>query len=249
MGRLPGRGPLAKEAVLIGGHYDHFGIRTPVDGDSIYNGAEDNASGTAGVIVAAEAFVASQVHPSRSLLFVAFGAEESGLLGSQALVERPILPLRDLAAVLNLDVLNLHGATRDIAALGYDQSSLGRTFQAAAAGEGLRITINQDALIRGAFFRSDHFPFARAGVPALSIESGEEFIGHPPGWGAARQAEYTERRYHKPQDEVLPWFSMDGAMQQIRVVLRTALAAAQAPTQPVWEANSEFRAAGEARRR
>ncbi|HXG44155.1 MAG TPA: M28 family peptidase [Gemmatimonadales bacterium] len=246
--RLRGRGPRADEAVLIGGHYDHFGIRTPVNGDSIYNGAEDNASGAAAVIVAAEAFVTSGVRPGRSILFVGFGAEESGLLGSQALVERPVIPLRDLAAVLNLDVLNLYGPTRDIAALGFDQSSLGPVFQAAAAAERLRVSVNQDALIRGAFFRSDHFPFARAGVPALSIEPGEDFIGRPAGWGRERRAEYTEQRYHKPQDEVLPWFSMDGAMQQIRVVLRTALAVAQAPAQPVWERASEFRAAGEARR-
>jgi len=249
IGRLRGRGRLANEAVLIGGHYDHFGIRTPVNGDSIYNGAEDNASGTAAVIVAAEAFVTSGVRPGRSILFVGFGAEEAGLLGSQALVERPTIPLRDLAAVLNLDVLNLYGPTRDIAALGFDQSSLGPTFRAAAAREGLRVTVNQDALIRGAFFRSDHFPFARAGVPALSIEPGEDFIGRPAGWGRERRAEYTEQRYHKPQDEVLPWFSMEGAMQQIRVVLRTALDVAQTPTQPTWEQASEFRAAGAARQR
>ena len=110
---------------MIGGHYDHFGIRDAVNGDSIYNGALDNASGTAAVIALAEAFTRSGVRPGRSLLFTAFGAEESGLLGSQAMAEHPPLPLRDLAAVLNLDEMNLFGRTRDISALGVNQSSLG----------------------------------------------------------------------------------------------------------------------------
>ncbi|HXI20171.1 MAG TPA: M20/M25/M40 family metallo-hydrolase, partial [Gemmatimonadales bacterium] len=246
--RLPGHGRLASEAVLIGGHYDHLGVRAPVDGDSIYNGAEDNASGTAAVLAAAEAFVRSDVQPQRSILFMAFGAEESGLLGSQAFAERPTVPLKDLAAVLNMDVMNLYGRTRDISALGLDQSSLGRVFELAARAEGLRVVEDSASLIQGSFFRSDHFPFARAGVPALSLESGHDFEGRPPGWGEEQQKEYTAHRYHQPQDEILPWFTMDGAVQQIRVILRTALAVADAPTQPTWSPSSEFRAAGEARR-
>lgn len=248
VGRLPGRGRLAREAVLIGGHYDHFGIRTPVDGDSIYNGAEDNASGTAAVLAAADAFVGSRVEPQRSILFMAFGAEESGLLGSQAFAERPTLPLADLAAVLNLDVMNLYGRTRDIAALGTDQSSLGTIFRNAALAEGLTVVTDSGSLIRGAFFRSDHFPFAKAGVPALSLEGGSDYVGRPAGWGEQQREEYTDKRYHQPQDELLPWFSMDGAMQQLRVILRTAVAVANAPAQPTWNDGSEFKAAGEARR-
>jgi Zn-dependent M28 family amino/carboxypeptidase len=247
--RLKGRGRLAGEAVVIGGHYDHLGIRAPVNGDSIYNGAEDNASGTAGVLTAAEAFVRSGVQPARSILFMAFGAEESGLLGSQAFAENPTKPLKQLAGVVNLDVMNLYGRTKDIAALGTDQSSMGEVFAAAAAAEGLRVSVDSGALIRGSFFRSDHFPFARAGVPSLSLETGGDFVGRAEGWGDEQQQEYTARRYHQPQDELLPWFSMDGALQQIRVVLRAALAVANAPAQPVWSAGSEFRAAGEARLR
>jgi Zn-dependent M28 family amino/carboxypeptidase len=245
--RLPGRGRLAAEAVMIGGHYDHLGVRAPVNGDSIYNGAEDNASGTAAVLAAAEAFVKSGVQPQRSILFMAFSAEESGLLGSQAYATRPTIPLKRLAGVLNMDVMNLYGRTRDVSALGVDQSSLGRTFTTAAAAEGLRVTVDSGSLIRGSFFRSDHFPFARAGVPALSLESGHDFLGHPAGWGEAQQAEYTDKRYHQPQDELLPWFTMDGAVQQMRVILRTALAVADSPAQPTWSAGSEFSAAGEAR--
>jgi Zn-dependent M28 family amino/carboxypeptidase len=245
--RLPGRGPLAKEAIMIGGHYDHLGVRASVNGDSIYNGAEDNASGTAAVLTAAEASVRSGVVPRRSILFIAFSAEESGLLGSQAFAENPTLPLKDLVAVLNMDVMNLYGRTRDIAALGTDQSSLGALFVAAAAAEGLRTTTDSGSLIQGSFFRSDHFSFARAGVPALSLESGGDFVGRPRDWGAQQQAEYTATRYHQPQDEIQTWFSMAGVMQQIRVILRTALAVADGATQPRWSAGSEFRAAGEAR--
>ncbi len=247
--RLPGRGRLAKEAVLLSGHYDHLGVRAPVNGDSIYNGAEDNASGTAAVLAAAEAFVRSGTETQRSVMFMAVGAEESGLLGSQAFAANPTIPLKNLAAVLNMDVMNLYGRTRDIAALGMDQSSLGGLFTTAAAAEGLRVTIDSSSLIRGSFFRSDHFPFAQAGVPALSLESGHDFVDHPAGWGDQQQEEYNEKRYHQPQDELLPWFVMDGALQQIKVVVRTAVTVANAPTQPTWSATSEFRQAGEARRK
>lgn len=249
IGRLPGRGPRAHEAVMIGGHYDHLGIGPAVDGDSIYNGAEDNASGTAAVLGAAEAFVRSGIVPGRSILFMAFAAEESGLLGSFAFAERPALPLADLAAVLNLDVMNLYGRTTDIAALGTDQSSLGQVFAAAARAESLTVSVDSMALIRGSFFRSDHFPLVRRGVPALSIVQGHRYVGRPAGWGEEQKREYTARRYHKPQDQLLPWFSFESAIQQLRVVLRTALAVASTAEQPTWLPNSEFRAAGESRRR
>ena len=247
LGRFPGHGPLAREAVLIGGHYDHFGISSPVNGDSIYNGAEDNASGTAAVMAAAEAFTRSGVRTGRSIVFIGFTAEESGLLGSQALVAKPTIPLSRIAAILNLDVMNLNGRTRDVSAVGLDQSSLGGVFARAAAAEGLKVSTNRDALVRGFYFRSDHFPFARAGVPGTSIENGEEYIGKPAEYGEQKKSEYTDKRYHQPSDEVLPWFNYDGAVQQLRVIVRTAVAVADAPKQPVWNATSEFREAGEKR--
>jgi Zn-dependent M28 family amino/carboxypeptidase len=247
LGRWPGRGPLAHEAVLIGGHYDHFGIGAPVNGDSIYNGAEDNASGTAGVLAAAEAFVRSGVRAGRSVVFVGFAAEESGLLGSQALAATPPFPLRDMAAILNLDVLNMYGRTRDFSALGLEQSSLGAAMTRAAAAEGLRVTSNQEALIRGAYFRSDHFSLARAGVPGISLESGSDFVGRPAGWGTEQRDKYTAERYHQPSDEVQPWFNYDGALQQLRVIVRTAVLVGNATEQPKWSPSSEFRQAGETR--
>jgi Zn-dependent M28 family amino/carboxypeptidase len=248
LGRLPGTGALAEEAVLIGGHYDHFGIGTPVNGDSIYNGAEDNASGTAAVLALAEAFARSRVQHRRSLVFVGFTAEESGLLGSQALVARPTIPLAQVAAILNLDVINLYGKTRDIAAVGLDQSSLAGVFTRAAAAEGLKVSSNQANLLRGFFFRSDHFPLARAGVPGLSVENGQSFVGRPADYGEKMKEEYTAKRYHQPDDEVLPSFTYDGAAQQLRVIARAAVALADATRQPTWNRTSEFRQAGENRR-
>jgi Zn-dependent M28 family amino/carboxypeptidase len=249
LGRLPGRGPLAKEAVMIGGHFDHFGISAAVDGDSIYNGAEDNASGTAAVLAAAEAFVRSGVRTGRSLVFVGFAAEESGLIGSQALANDPPIPLRDIAAILNLDVMNLYGRTSDVSALGLDQSTLGKAFAAAAAAEGMEVTSSEEALLRGAFFRSDHFPLARAGVPGTSVENGSRYIGKPAGYGKEQKDKYVAERYHQPSDEILPWFTYDGASQQLRVTVRTAVSVANAPAQPQWQATSEFREAGQARQK
>jgi len=248
LGRWPGRGPLARQAVLIGGHYDHFGVGAPVNGDSIYNGAQDNASGTAGVLATAEAFVRTGEHAGRSLVFIGFAAEESGLLGSQALAAAPPFPLRDIAAILNVDVLNLYGRTRDFSALGLDQSTLGATIRQAAEAEGLEVTSNPDALIRGAFFRSDHFSLARAGVPGTSLETGREFVGRPAGWGKEQEDLYVAQRYHQPSDQVQPWFNYDGAVQQLRVIVRTALLVGNAREQPKWSAGSEFRAAGEKRK-
>lgn len=247
VGRLPGRGPLAAGAVLIGGHYDHLGIGAAVDGDSIYNGAMDNASGTAAVLAIAEAFVESGVRPARSLVFMGFGAEESGLLGSTAYATRPTIPLRRIAAVINVDVVNLLGRTRDVAALGMDQSSLGTLFTSAAGAEGLKVSTSEEALIKGSFFRSDHFPFVRAGVPALSMQSGVDFVGQPADYAQRMNRENEEKRYHQAADNVLPGFRYDGAAQVMRVVVRTAVAVANAAAQPTWNRSSEFREAGEAR--
>jgi Zn-dependent M28 family amino/carboxypeptidase len=247
LGRWPGRGPLARQAVLIGGHYDHFGIGAPVKGDSIYNGAEDNASGTAGVLATAEAFVKSGVRAARSMVFIGFAAEESGLLGSQALASSPPFPLRDMAAILNVDVLNLYGRTRDFSALGLDQSTLGAAMSQAAAAEGLKVTVNEEALLKGSFFRSDHFSLARVGVPGTSLESGNDYVGRPAGWGEEQHAKYTAERYHQPSDQLQPWFDYTGAIQQLRVIVRTALIVGTAREQPKWSNGSEFRQAGEAR--
>ena len=245
--RWVGRGPNAREAVLIGGHYDHFGIGAAVNGDSIYNGAEDNASGTASVLTVAEAFVKSGVRPGRSVVFIGFTGEESGLLGSEQLATNPPFPLKDMAAIINLDEMNVYGKTRDFAAIGLDQSSLGKTMTQAAAAEGLKTSTNEDALIRGFFFRSDHFPLVRAGVPGAYLQNGRDYVGRSAGWGEAQLDTFYAKRYHQPQDSVAPWFNYDGAIQQLRVTVRTVVMMGDADSQPTWNKGSEFRQAGEDR--
>jgi Zn-dependent M28 family amino/carboxypeptidase len=246
--RLPGSDPsLRNEVVVIGAHWDHHGIGRPVNGDSILNGALDNASGVAAMLAVADAYVRAGVRPKRSLLFVGFTAEEKGLLGSQAFAENPPVPLRHIAAILNIDGANLWGETRDIGALGADQSSLGRTFERAARAEGLRVSVNREALTSGGFFRSDHFPLAKVGVPGLSFQGGDDFEGRPASWGREQRDEYNRLRYHQPGDEILPWYTVDGALQQARVLARTAWLVGELPRQPVWGPASEFRTAGERR--
>ena len=243
--RLPGTDrALRDEVVVIGAHWDHHGIGRPVNGDSILNGALDNASGVAAMLAIADAFVRTGVRPRRSLLFVSFTAEEKGLLGSQAFAEQPPVPIRNVAAILNVDGMNLYGATRDIGTLGGDQSSLGRDFERAARAEGLRVTASRDALLSGGFFRSDHFPLAKVGVPGLSFQTGDDYVGRPPEWGRQQRDEYNRLRYHQPDDELLPWYTVDGALQQARVVARVALLVGDATEQPTWNPASEFRAAG-----
>ncbi|MFI5280257.1 MAG: M28 family peptidase [Gemmatimonadales bacterium] len=246
--RLPGSASaLRDEAVLLTAHYDHLGIGQPVNGDSIMNGALDNASGVATMLAIADAFATSGVRARRSLLFVAFTGEEKGLLGSGAFAARSPVPLARIAAILNIDVANLFGRTRDISVLGGEHSSLGATFARAARAENLRVTPDAEAMLRGAYFRSDHFPLARAGVPGLTWEIGDDAVGHPAGWMHEQKESFNRDRYHQPGDEILPWYTVDGALQQARVMMRVALDVGNAAAQPTWNASSEFHAAGAAR--
>lgn len=236
--RLPGRDSRrASQAVLITSHWDHKGIGPVIRGDSIYNGAEDNASGVAAMLGIAKSLT-QLPRTARSIVFVSTTAEESGLLGSEAYVQRPLLPLAQTAAVLNLDLTNVRGATRTIGALGRDRSTLGPVIAAAAQAEGLTVESKPD--IRGAFFRSDHFPFARAGVPALSIFPGDDFVGRAPGWGEEQENIYNQQRYHQPSDAYQPTFRYDGMAQQVRITVRVAQAIANDPAMPRWLPSSEF---------
>jgi Zn-dependent M28 family amino/carboxypeptidase len=236
--RLPGRDARrAEQGVLITSHWDHKGIGPAIRGDSIYNGAEDNASGIAATLGVAKALT-QLPRPARSIYFVATTAEESGLLGSEAYVQRPLIPLGQTAAVLNLDVTNVRGATRDIGARGGDRSTLGPVFDAAARAESLAVESEPD--VRGSFFRSDHFPFARAGVPALSIYAGDDFIGRPKGWGEEQENVYNQQRYHQPSDEYQPTFRYAGMAQEVRVTVRVGRAIANDPSMPRWLPSSEF---------
>ena len=248
--RLTGSDPaLRDEAVLLTAHYDHLGIGQPVNGDSIMNGALDNASGVATMLAIADALTRTGVRARRSLWFVAFTGEEKGLLGSGAFASRPPIPLWRMAAILNIDEANLFSRTRDISVLGGEHSSLGATFARAARAENLRVTLDEEALLHGSYFRSDHFPLARVGVPGLSWEIGDDAVGHRAGWMSEQKTTFNRERYHQPGDELLPWYSVDGALQQARVMMRVALEVGNAASQPTWNGSSEFHAAGEARLR
>ncbi len=240
LARLPGRGPRAGEAVVFGAHYDHEGIGRPENGDSIYNGAEDNASGTAALLATAEGIARSGARPARTIVFAAFTAEEEGLLGSEALVLATPAPVGTVVGMVNADYLNLYGRTRDIGTVGNELSTLGDALAAAARAESVSVRSDPDDVARSRFFRSDNYPFARAGIPAIRIVNGVDYLGRPPEWGREQRDRYWTERYHQPDDQLADWMSVEGLVQQARVVARMLLALADAPRPPAWKAGSDF---------
>lgn len=247
-GLLPGSDPARREeAVLLTSHYDHLGTGTGEDGERVvYHGAYDNASGVALLLAAAEAAAALPEAPPRSLLFVSTTAEESGLLGAEWYARHPLVPLSRTAAALNLDGANLEGRTRDLVPLGADRSELGETVREAAGAEGLALRPDPHPE-QGMFFRQDHFPLARAGVPALALDHGLDYLDRPAGWGEEWYGEFVSRHYHQPSDAFREGLDYGGAVQQGRVLLRTALAVASAARMPEWSPGAEFGRRGEER--
>ena len=229
---------LRRQAVALSAHWDHLGIGPKVNGDSIYNGAEDNASGVSDLLAVARA-AASRPAPKRSLLFVFVTAEESGLLGSAAFAQNPTQPIASIVANLNVDGGNVLGATRDFRLLGDTKSSLGPQFARMIAARGWRITPDEHPE-RGAFYRSDHFSFARAGVPSVSIGAGTDFQGRPAGWGVQQGEDYTDHRYHQPSDEYSASWDLRGAVQLSTAVLDFATQIANAAGVPRWNRDAEF---------
>ena len=232
---------LRKQYVALSAHWDHHGIGPAVNGDSIYNGANDNASGVADLLAVARAAAAAPP-AGRSLLFVFVTAEESGLLGSAYFAQTPTVPAAQIVANLNVDGGNLLGRTRDLNVLGDTKSSLGPQLAAMVRADGMRLSadLHPEA---GHFYRSDHFSFAKAGIPAVSIGAGTDVVGRPAGWGAQQDDDYTAHRYHQPSDEYRPDFDLTGAAQLSEIVLRFALQLAKAPGVPTWNRDAEFRAA------
>ena len=238
-GIVPGRDPaVARQAVVFSAHWDHLGIGPAVNGDSIYNGAEDNASGVADVLAMARVAAASP-RPRRSLMFLFVTAEESGLLGSAYFATHPPHSVADLVANLNIDGGNLLGRFRDLDVLGTNKSSLGPALKRYASARGLRIGPEQHPE-QGHFYRSDHFSFAKAGVPALSIGAGTDYVGHSAEWGQQQDDDYTAHRYHQPSDEYRPDFDLRGAVQLSDLVLGFGTTLANAPGLPTWNASAEF---------
>lgn len=240
VGIVPGTDPKLKDTyVVLSSHWDHFGIGPAVDGDSIYNGALDNASGVSDLLAVARA--AAQSPPTRrSLLFAFVTAEESGLLGSQYFAEHPTVPLSSLVANLNVDGGNLLGRVNDLVVLGEKKSSLGASLLQMISADGMRIRPEEHPEA-GYFYRSDHFSFAKQGVPAVSIGEGYDFVGKPAGWGQQQEEDYTAHRYHQPSDEYRPDFDLTGAVQLSDIVLRFARRLADSPELPTWAPDAEFR--------
>ena len=232
------------EYVAYSAHWDHFGIGPVVNGDSIYNGAVDNASGVASILTIAHA-AAEGIKPRRSQLFIFVTAEESGLLGSAYFGEHPTVPASKIVAALNMDIVPLNGRVRDLNVMGDNKSSLGPALAALVKSEGIRISPDAHPE-QGHFYRSDHFSFAKAGIPSVSIGGGDDIVGRPAGWGLAQSEDYTAHRYHQPSDEYRPDFDLSGATQLADIVYRFGLAIGNARSVPTWNADAEFRAVREA---
>lgn len=241
LGLLPGSDPeKAKEVVVISAHHDHLGIGPPDErGDSIYNGARDNAAGCAQVLAIARAIAQLPERPRRSILVAFFDGEESGLLGSAYLAAHPPVPPGRMAAVVNYDGGNIFGRTRDVAQIGRGKSSLDQILQEQAARQN-RVVVDDPFPDRGSFYRSDHFSLARVGVPGLYFKSGNEVIGKPAGWGKAQAEAWEANRYHRPSDELTPHWDFSGMVEDAALGLGCAVAIANLPELPSWRAEDEF---------
>jgi Zn-dependent M28 family amino/carboxypeptidase len=242
IGKLEGADATLKdEYVVYTGHWDHFGIGNAVDGDTIYNGAVDNATGIGALIEIARAFKQVQPAPKRSILFLAVTAEEQGLLGSEYYAKNPLYPLNKTVANINIDAMNVYGRTSDLVLIGQGASELDDYAQAAAA-EQQRVIKPDPEPEKGFYYRSDHFNFAKVGVPALYAESGIDFVGKPAGWGQQTRDAYTEKRYHQPQDEVLPTWDMSGVGEDTMFYFAIGYRLSNAAKIPEWRPGNEFKA-------
>lgn len=241
IGILPGSDSVLKnEYVIYTAHWDHFGIGDKVNGDSIYNGAVDNASGTGGLINLARAFAKGE-RPARSIIFLAVTAEEQGLLGSQHYAENPIYPLSKTLAEINIDVLNVRGRTKDIVEVGYGASELDDYLKTVGDAQG-RVVKPDAQPEKGFYYRSDHFNFAKRGVPALYLEGGMDFLGQPADYGKKAREQFVKEAYHSPEDEVRAEWNLEGAVEDLDALYSVGLAVANAKKYPEWRPGNEFKA-------
>lgn len=244
LGVLPGSDPVLKnEYVIYTAHHDHLGIGPAnEDGDTIYNGAMDNASGVGQILAMAKAFKALPEAPRRSIMFLFVGAEEQGLLGSKWYAANPTVSPGKIAANLNYDGGNLHGPTNDIIYVGFGKTSIDELVIEYAAEQGRVVKPDQFA-DRGYFYRSDQFSFARIGVPAVYLEPGTDFVDRPPDWGRKVVEEFTNNHYHQPSDEYDPNWNLSGMIDDAQIGFWTGLAVANADEMPTWNKGDEFEAA------
>jgi len=238
------RGTNDEQGVVFTSHYDHFGMRDPqpgeaADADRIFNGAVDNASGVAGLLLIAQSMAGADGRPGRSMYFVFTTAEESGLLGAEYFAQHPVIPMDRVAANINVDGINYLGPTRDIVLLGADRSTLGPLAETLAQERG-RVIGEDQYPERGYFFRSDHFPLAKAGVPALSISSPREFIGPDAEELRKKQDAYNATHYHQPSDEYDPTWSFAGAVEDLKFLAQLAWRIAAQDEMPRYNEGDQF---------
>lgn len=246
VGKIEGSDPVLKnEYVIYTAHWDHFGIGVPVNGDRVYHGAVDNATGIGGMIELGRAFAALPVAPKRTILMLAVTGEEQGLLGSGYYAANPLYPLAKTLGVVNMDALNVRGKTLDLTITGLGNSDLDDYATKVAAEQGREIRPDPSPE-KGGFYRSDHFPFAKMGVPALASGGGVEYVGRPAGWGKEQMAAFTANDYHKPSDKVRPDWDMSGAVQDLQYYWMIGYRVAEADKYPQWKPGTEFKATREA---
>jgi len=240
---LPGRDPkLRDEYVVFSAHWDHLGIGAPdKTGDTIYNGALDNATGVASVLEIARVLSSLPVaeRPRRSILFLIPTAEEQGLIGAEFYSRHPLVPIDKTAADINLDSMNILGPTHDFVPLGAERSTLKAVVEAIAKERGLRISPDPRPE-QGSFFRSDHFPFAKVGVPSISLKEGNDYIGHPKEWGEKKFKEYNDAHYHQPSDEFHDDWNFQGMIQEADFALAIGRRVADASAMPKFNPGDEF---------
>ncbi len=242
LARIDGRDPkLKNEYVVYSAHWDHLGVGPAVNGDTIYNGAVDNAVGVAGLLEIARSFTKLPTAPKRSIVFLSVTAEEQGLLGSEYYAVTPIYPLAQTAANINMDGINVHGRTRDITLIGLGASELD-DYARDAAGEQGRIIRPDPEPEKGLYYRSDHFNFAKQGVPALDPDPGVDYLGKPAEFSEKVRHDYNERDYHQPSDIVRPDWDLTGAREDLKVFFAVGYRVAEAESFPQWKAGSEFKA-------
>jgi Zn-dependent M28 family amino/carboxypeptidase len=231
------------ETIIYTAHWDHLGIAAPDEtGDSVYNGALDNASATAGLLELARGFKSLPVKPERTILFLSVTAEEQGLWGSAYYAQNPVYPVEKTVANINMDGLNWYGKTKDMIVVGQGQSELEDYLREEAAKVN-RIIVPEVHPEAGYYYRSDHFNFAKAGIPALYTGSGVDVIGKESGYGQKASDEYTSQRYHRPSDEydAATW-QLDGAIDDLQLLFRVGRRLAYGQNWPQWKTGSEFKA-------
>jgi Zn-dependent M28 family amino/carboxypeptidase len=243
-GLLPGSDPALKQQVVIfSAHHDHFGIGEPdKQGDRIYHGARDNASGCAQVLSIARAFAALEPRPRRSVLVLFVGVEEQGLLGSLYYALHPTIPAGRIAADINYDGGNIFGRSRDVTLLSSGKSSLDNDVEAVAHLQG-RVVIPDQYPDRGYYYRSDQFSFAKVGVPGVYLDMGLDYPGHPADWGRQQKEAWELTHYHQPSDKIEPSWSFDGMIDDAQLGFLTGWLVAQSHEMPTWNAGDEFEGA------